>query len=684
MTAQQPATPTWRPRFPRAWKNTKRWVLIVGLTFISGVATFRGMLEIIQANYAGDLDTIMVLAIAGAVALLMLMILYVLDTLFTRPRMIMMCVLLGVYLLLEMISIGFGFGFYWKIIAARSFVAQNTELATTDILTAMKVTRSRLENITESISDASAHSAAMAKQETETGGTCDANTQPTAGPRQRLRAQDEADMQLAKKQVDSRIASLAIVLNGLEQSVADFRDVFAAGDIAQRNAAVQRVSLNVRQAASQVNDFSVDPDIALLIGQLQERASKAEFVDARSGVSFSCPDRTLTRLLQRTVNALQNLPPLNPRDIIAAEGPEATKLAFLRLTNYMIQVATTFDFSVQRLTDTEADLQRKRQEAVRQGKDEVTAVRPAPANIKTLNESDIIPLLVAIFIDACIAVIAFDKQVRHYERYETQVNEAKRAHDRVFFDFIETIRGSDPNAREDGWSVLSTVIMNLFGNFYVAIPKSRDPVIASLKMFFSGLEDQRVLQNVSYVPFLKHFVRREFRKRDSTYQNYRHFDIYRFPRGAWASLLLNTIYDRIERDRQQAPDDVREARREHHAASTAETDARDHHAPDPGNDPAAANASAEPHGNGTATPNGADDAFGDDAPSPSPLPADGPNGNGGTGRFDTATAPTLPAPESGGTDTPNDAAEPNEPALGARRPAPRLTHNGGTGRDDKL
>ena len=554
MTTIQPAPAAWRPRISRLWKNTKRWVLIVGLTLISGVATFRGMLEIIQANYAGDLDTIMVLAIAGAVALLMLMILYVLDTLFTRPRMIMMCVLLGVYVLLEMISIGFGFGFYWKIIAARSFVAQNTELATSDILTDMKVTRSRLENITESISDASAHSAAMARQETETGGTCDANAQPTAGPRQRLRAQDEADMTLAKKQVDSRIASLNAVLNGLEQSVADFRDVFASGDIAQRNAAVQRVSLNVRQAASQVNDFSVDPDIALLISQLQERASKTEFVDARSGVAFSCPDQTLTRLLQRSINALQNLPPLNPREIIAAEGPEATKLAFLRLANYMMQIATTLDFSIQQLTDTQADLQRRRQEAVRQGQDTTTQVRPAPDDVKTLNESDIIPLLVAIFIDACIAVIAFDKQVRHYERYESQVNEAKNAHDRVFFDFIETIRGHDSNAREDGWSVLSTVIMNLFGNFYVAIPKSRDPVIASLKMFFSGLEDQRVLQNVSYVPFLKHFVRREFRRRDSSYQNYRHFDIYRFPRGAWASLLLNTIYDRIERDRQMAPE----------------------------------------------------------------------------------------------------------------------------------
>lgn len=553
MTTLQPATPTWRPRGPRAWKNTKRWVLIVGLTLISGVATFRGMLEIIQANYAAELDTVMVFAIAGAVALLMLMILYVLDTLFTRPRWIMMCVLLGVYVLLEAISIGFGFGFYWKIISARSFVAENTELGTSDILTAMKVTRTRLQNITESISDAAAHSDAMAQQETERGGTCDSNAQPTAGPRQRLRVQDKTDLDLAKKLVASRIASLGVVLGELETSIADFRKAFAEGDITQRNRAVSRVSLNVRQAATQVNDFSADPEMALLVAQLKERAGKSEFVDARSGVTFSCPDRTLSRLLERTVNALQNLPPLDPREIIAAEGPEATKLAFLRLVNYMVQVATRFDFSIWRLTDTESDLQRKRQEAVRQGGDNRTAVRAAPEDdVRTLNDTDIIPLLVAIFIDACIAVIAFDKQVRHYERYETQVNEAKRAHDRVFFDFIETIRSNDPDAREDGWSVLSTVVMNLFGNFHVAIPKSSDPVIASLKMFFSGLEDQRVLQNVSYVPFLKHFVRREFRRRDSPYQNYRHFDIYRFPRGAWASLLLNTIYGRIEQARSDA------------------------------------------------------------------------------------------------------------------------------------
>ena len=215
----------------------------------------------------------------------------------------------------------------------------------------------------------------------------------------------------------------------------------------------------------------------------------------------------------------------------------------------MIQVVTRFDFSVRQLTDTEEDLQKRRQEALKQANGDKSKAQAVTESAKTLNEADIIPLLVAIFIDACIAVIAFDKQVRHYERFETQVNDAKNAHDRIFFDFVETISGNDRNAREDGWSVLSTVVMNLFGSFYVAIPKSRDPVIASLKMFFSGLEDQRVLQNVSYVPFLKHFVRREFRKRDSAYQNYCHYDIYRFPRGAWASLLLNTIYDRIEQVR---------------------------------------------------------------------------------------------------------------------------------------
>ncbi len=118
----------------------------------------------------------------------MLMILYVLDTLFTRPRWIMFGVLLAVYVLLELISIGFGFGFYWKIIAAKSFVAQNTELATTDIVTSMKVTRSRLQNITASIDDAASHSASQARLEEQTGGTCrrqhPARSRPAPAPAQ--------------------------------------------------------------------------------------------------------------------------------------------------------------------------------------------------------------------------------------------------------------------------------------------------------------------------------------------------------------------------------------------------------------------------------------------------------------------------------------------------------------------
>ncbi|MGI9414959.1 MAG: hypothetical protein ACR2PM_14890 [Hyphomicrobiales bacterium] len=654
MTTSQDTAPTWRPKLPRWWKNTKRWVLIVGLTFISWVATFRGMLEIIQANYAAELDTLMVVAIGAAVALLMLMILYVLDTLFTRPRWIMFGVLLSVYVLLELISIGFGFGFYWKIIAAKSFVAQNTELATTDIMTAMKVTRSRLENITASIDDAASHSAAMARQEEQSGGTCDANTQPAAGPRQRLRKQDETELQLAKKQIDGRIGALQVVLTELETAVADFRTAFAAGNISQRNEAVSRISLNVREASSRVRDFSADPDTSLLIAQFKERAAKSTFTNRRSGEVFTCPDPTLSRLLLRVVNSLENLPPIDPREIVAAEGPEATKLAFLRLTNYVIQVVTKFDFSVRRLTDTEEDLQKRRQQALKQANGDPSKATQVES-AKTLNESDIIPLLVAIFIDACIAVIAFDKQVRHYERYETQVNEAKNAHDRIFFDFIETIGGNDPNAREDGWSVLSTVVMNLFGNFYVAIPKSRDPVIASLKMFFSGLEDQRVLQNVSHVPFLKHFVRREFRRRDSPYQNYRHYDIYRFPRGAWASLLLNTIYDRIEqvraaeaRSHETGESDAVEASTERPRAAGADSGAA---APDPdhgGNGRDAQDRTApRPEDPEPATGRAGRDR------GPARAKTDGPRLLAGR-RPGTIEAPSLPRLARNGTDTDRD------------------------------
>ncbi|MEL6374341.1 MAG: hypothetical protein AAFR04_10265, partial [Pseudomonadota bacterium] len=91
---------------PRDWKKL---FLICGLGALSWVATYVGMLELIQANM-GELPLTQKVVIGFAVAMLMVMIIWLLDQLFApHSGFVKFSYVIG-YLFLTLISVGFGFG----------------------------------------------------------------------------------------------------------------------------------------------------------------------------------------------------------------------------------------------------------------------------------------------------------------------------------------------------------------------------------------------------------------------------------------------------------------------------------------------------------------------------------------------------------------------------------------------
>src|SRR5262245_61493543 len=95
-----------------AGRDPKRLFLVIGLGALSWVATYVGMLELIESNL-GDLPFIHKIIIGFSVAMLMTMIIWLLDKMFSpTDAFTRMCYIAG-YLFLSVISVGFGFGFYW-------------------------------------------------------------------------------------------------------------------------------------------------------------------------------------------------------------------------------------------------------------------------------------------------------------------------------------------------------------------------------------------------------------------------------------------------------------------------------------------------------------------------------------------------------------------------------------------
>ena len=93
---------------PRDWK---RAILIFGLGALSWVATYVGMLELIEANM-GDLPIVHRVIVGFSVAMLMTMIIWLLDQLFRPHPFFTKLFYAGGYIFLSLISIGFGFGFF--------------------------------------------------------------------------------------------------------------------------------------------------------------------------------------------------------------------------------------------------------------------------------------------------------------------------------------------------------------------------------------------------------------------------------------------------------------------------------------------------------------------------------------------------------------------------------------------
>jgi hypothetical protein len=131
---------------PAEKRDIKKAVLIAGLGILSWVATYVGMLELIEANM-GDLPLIHKAIIAFSVGMLMTMIIWLLDQMFAPIPFFTKVVYAGGYVFLTLISVGFGFGFYWKVLESRSEASRSAESAVGQVQGSLNAAATRLDQL---------------------------------------------------------------------------------------------------------------------------------------------------------------------------------------------------------------------------------------------------------------------------------------------------------------------------------------------------------------------------------------------------------------------------------------------------------------------------------------------------------------------------------------------------------
>jgi hypothetical protein len=305
-------------------------VLIAGLAALSWVATYVGMLELIQSNM-GSLPLIHKVIIGFSVAMLMTMIVWLLDQMFSPLDWFTRLSYIAGYIFLTIISVGFGFGF-WKVLESRAERPLGRGRRRTRCSPRCGAS-TRLERLQATLVQLSAMSSEKAEIERSKGTSCP-NSSPGDGPRRKMRDEDAARFNYASEFVKGRVGAIkgdmAVLDAEMAKIVADDPSIIDAKS-GTRNEFMRALGRRLDMTVTGFNAFRTDPQLRQIRVDLGDRAERTTIADTRGG-SISCPDAQLQVALRGVVRAIDQLPSLEKPQIAAVEGSEATIEAFRRLT----------------------------------------------------------------------------------------------------------------------------------------------------------------------------------------------------------------------------------------------------------------------------------------------------------------------------------------------------------------
>ncbi len=572
------------PQSPQ--RDWKKMVLIVGLAALSWVATYVGMLELIQSNM-GSLPLLHKVIVAFSVAMLMTMIVWLLDQIFSPIDTFTKLTYIAGYIFLTIISVGFGFGFYWKVLESRAEAARSATSAVGQVQSSLNGASTRLEQLQATLLQLSAVSTAKAELERTKGTSCP-NSSPGDGPRRKMRDEDAARFSFASDFVKGRVGAIKGDMAALDSELAKI----VADDPAiidpksgTRNAFMRALGRRLDMTVTGFNAFRTDPQLRQIRTDLADRAERSTLADGKGG-SISCPDPQLQMALRGVVRAIDQLPSLEKPEIAAVEGSEATIEAFRRLT-------TTFFGLLSFKLPPSADELRSLQQRAVQSIENPAAVRALNDEASGLSKRDYIPLGTAIFVDLCLLLVSIGRPMNRFVATRQRMIEAEKGPVFPILSRFNEIHNHEEMRRT--FDVFREVIFESGGTYYVAVPLNaprdhpqRDELrrdAQTLANLCYALEGQGVLTRPwKIAPMLvaQRMLRRQGSKFIECYRD-QHvapvprawrrlkalfisdrgreespaFRIYAFKSGAWPELILGAVMGaagRIEADRRRQQD----------------------------------------------------------------------------------------------------------------------------------
>ncbi len=333
------ALPAFKDRLPQ--DDWVRLGLLSALLGLSWWSTTQGLLGLMTAAN-GAPGLIVQLTIGVAIAVLTLLISWTVDMLRRGRTGLWTPLFLAGYALLTMISVGFGFGFYWTHIESRASAQRAAAAETERVSRSLNEAYGRLFDTMGALETLAEMSERRAAAETDSGGTCGDDTGAGRGPRYRLRTRDAETMSALRDRIAARVGNdidhSQQTLLGAKAALTSRLDrldptAFAPLSEDEARRLLAETERSIAQTVDQYEAFRSGPAVASAISVLNERIEQGRTTMVDEGIAFTCEDPGLDVVMSQAVAALEGLPPLPEASLSVPLGPDATVAAFGKLAN---------------------------------------------------------------------------------------------------------------------------------------------------------------------------------------------------------------------------------------------------------------------------------------------------------------------------------------------------------------
>lgn len=453
---------------------------------ISFIGTYTGMLQVLRSgdNSFGFFGVAGVFLFIFATTVIMA---YSVSEMFRSgrsfwPRMSLVLT----YVVTLLISVSFGFAFYWTQLEARAQAVGDAERFLTAFDREVTVADTQLAGTLATLTTLNTNFTALSAAERATGNQCGEVSGGGDGPRTRHLAARAGEINALVMALTPQIANVRTEAELVRGQIEQVRALGAkaAADVspAEREQVFRSAAASANKAGATLEALATSQSVKNYTGDLRTWA--AEYanpsltrVEAGTGARFKCFNTTIASQLNGVASDLEALPVLPISDLDAYAGAAATREALDRFWHTLSAPVRAVIDGPRTLTETERE-EAVRREAIREvlvqqgeepGGDGMSSreVKELVEGQQGLRRNDSLPLGLAIVIDSLLFLSALWSQPgQKFAAFARMMRELRGEKEKP----LKLVSGAKEIQDNEDFRFLRPYIFTMFEDVHVALP----------------------------------------------------------------------------------------------------------------------------------------------------------------------------------------------------------------------